>query len=152
MSDAILPLAQLAHAMPGRARLRVADRRGDAAYFASVAKGLSAIAGVRAVEVAPLTGSVLIQHSGPLARIGVAAQEARLFVVGEAPQAARAAPEVSIDPKGRRGAGALCSGAVANVEGERFAAGDHACFGMRAGWAESGRRMATAGMAISPNP
>jgi hypothetical protein len=85
--------------MPGRARLRVADRRGDAAYFASVAKGLSAIAGVRAVEVAPLTGSVLIQHSGPLARIGVAAQEARLFVVGEAPQAPRAAPEVSIDPK-----------------------------------------------------
>jgi hypothetical protein len=99
MNDAILPLAQVAHAMPGRARLRVADRRGDAAYFASVSKGLSAIAGVRNVEVAPLTGSVLIQHSGPLARIGAAAQEARLFAVGEAPQAARAAPEASIDPK-----------------------------------------------------
>jgi hypothetical protein len=99
MSDAALPLAQVAHAMPGRARLRVADRRGDAAYFASISKGLSAIAGVRAVEVAPLTGSVLIQHSGPLARIGVAAQEARLFVVGEAPQVARVAPEASLDPK-----------------------------------------------------
>jgi hypothetical protein len=49
--------------------------------------------------VAPLTGSVLIQHSGPLARIGVAAQEARLFVVGEAPHAARETPKVSIDPK-----------------------------------------------------
>ncbi|MGJ0451722.1 MAG: hypothetical protein ACR65T_00600 [Methylocystis sp.] len=99
MNDAILPLAQVAHAMPGRARLRVADRRGDTAYFASVSKGLSAIAGVRNVEVTPLTGSVLIQHSGPLARIGVAAQEARLFVVGEAPHAARETPEVSIDPK-----------------------------------------------------
>ena len=99
MNEAILPLAQVAHAMPGRARLRVADRRGDAAYFASVAKGLSAIAGVRNVEVAPMTGSVLIQHSGPLARIGVAAQEARLFAVGEAPQAAREAPAASIDPK-----------------------------------------------------
>ena len=99
MSDAGLPLAQVAHAMPGRARLRVADRRGDAAYFASVSKALSAIAGVRAVEVAPMTGSVLIQHSGPLARIGVAAQEARLFVVGEAPQAARGTAEFSIDPQ-----------------------------------------------------
>ena len=99
MSDAVLPLAQVAHAMPGRARLRVADRRGDAAYFASVSKGLSAIAGVRAVEVAPMTGSVLIQHSGPLARIGVAAREARLFVVGEAPQAARETAEFSIDPQ-----------------------------------------------------
>ncbi len=99
MNDAILPLAQVAHVMPGRARLRVADRRGDAAYFASVSKGLSAIAGVRNVEVAPLTGSVLIQHSGPLARIGAAAQEARLFVVGEAPHAARETPEFSIDPK-----------------------------------------------------
>ncbi|KAF0120947.1 MAG: hypothetical protein FD148_3375, partial [Methylocystaceae bacterium] len=26
MNEAILPLAQVAHAMPGRARLRVADR------------------------------------------------------------------------------------------------------------------------------
>jgi hypothetical protein len=34
-----------------------------------------------------------------LARIGAAAQEARLFVVGEAPHATRAEPEVSIDPK-----------------------------------------------------
>jgi hypothetical protein len=99
MNDAILPLAQVAHAMPGRARLRIADRRGDAAYFASVSKALSAIAGVRAVEVAPMTGSVLIQHSGPLARIGAAAQDARLFVVGEAPQAPREAAEISIDPQ-----------------------------------------------------
>ncbi|MBM3563214.1 MAG: hypothetical protein FJX16_08735 [Alphaproteobacteria bacterium] len=99
MSDAILPLAQVAHAMPGRARLRIADRRGDAAYFAGVSKALSAIAGVRAVEVAPMTGSVLIQHSGPLARIGVAAQEARLFIVGEAPAAPRETGEFSLDPK-----------------------------------------------------
>jgi hypothetical protein len=99
MGDAILPLAQVAHAMPGRARLRIADRRGDAVYFASVSKALSAIAGVRAVEVAPMTGSVLIQHSGPLARIGVAAKEARLFVVGEAPQIPRETAEISIDPK-----------------------------------------------------
>jgi hypothetical protein len=105
--------------MPGRARLRIADRRGDEAYFAAVAKALSAIAGVRAVDVAPMTGSVLIQHSGPLARIGVAAQEAQLFVVGEAPLAPREAPQVSIDPK-IVAALALAAAALWQMSRERF--------------------------------
>lgn len=95
-----LPFAAVAHAMPGRARLRIADRRGDAAFFASVATGLSHVAGVRNVEVSPLTGSVLIQHYGPFARIGDAAREARLFTVGGAPEASAVATEgVAIDPK-----------------------------------------------------
>ena len=99
MSDSHLPLAQLAHVMPGRARLRIADRRGDDAYFALVSKALSSIAGVRAVEVAPMTGSVLIQHNGPLARIGVAARDAQLFIVAEAPPTPRETTELSLDPK-----------------------------------------------------
>ncbi len=119
MSAATLPLAQVAHAMPGRARLRIADRRGDAAYFASVSKALSAIAGVRAVEVAPMTGSVLIQHSGPLARIGVAAQDAQLFVIGEAPRAPRETAEFSIDPQ-VVAALALFAAALWQMSRERF--------------------------------
>jgi hypothetical protein len=119
MSDASLPLALVAHAMPGRARLRIADRRGDAAYFASVSKALSAIAGVRAVETAPMTGSILIQHSGPLARIGVAAQEAQLFVVGEAPAAPRETAEFSINPQ-VVAALALFAAALWQMSRERF--------------------------------
>lgn len=119
MSATNLPLAEIAHAMPGRARLRIADRRGDAAFFASVASGLSAIAGVRAVEVAPLTGSVLIQHSGPLARIGVAAQEARLFAVSPPPTVAQAAPQIAIDPRIVVALG-LCAAALWQLSRERF--------------------------------
>ncbi len=118
MSQMNLPLAEIAHAMPGRARLRIADRRGDAAFFASVASGLSAIAGVRAVEVTPLTGSVLIQHSGPLARIGVAAEEARLFAVNGAP-VAQATPEIAFDPKIVVALG-LCAAALWQLSRERF--------------------------------
>jgi hypothetical protein len=82
MADA-LPMAEVVHAIPGRARLRIAERRGDAVFFASVATGLSTIAGVYNVQVRPLTGSLLIQHGPPLERIAVAAQEARLFTVGD---------------------------------------------------------------------
>ncbi|MGD9658380.1 MAG: HMA2 domain-containing protein [Methylocystis sp.] len=119
MSGESLPLAQVAHAMPGRARLRIADRRGDAAYFALVSKALSAIAGVRAVEVAPMTGSILIQHSGPLARIGVAAQEAQLFVVGEATATPRETTEFSINPQ-VVAALALLAAALWQMSRERF--------------------------------
>lgn len=119
MRDAALPHAEIAHAMPGRARLRIADRRGDDIFFASVAKGLSTIAGVRAVDVTPLTGSVLIQHNGPLARIGVAAKEARLFVMGGAPHVAQPAPAIAIDPKIVVALG-LCAAALWQFSRERF--------------------------------
>jgi hypothetical protein len=94
-----LPLAEIAHSMPGRARLRISDRRGDAAYFASVAASLSNMAGVYKVEVAPLTGSVLIQHSAPFDRIDAAGRDAGLFMIGEAAPAATPAPEIAFDPK-----------------------------------------------------
>jgi hypothetical protein len=94
-----LPIAMIVHAMPGRARLRIADRRGDPVFFASVATGLSTIRGVQKVEVRPLTGSILIQHGSPLARIAVAAQEARLFAVGDAGCVPPATAATSIDPK-----------------------------------------------------
>lgn len=97
--DEPLPLAEIAHETPGRTRLRISDRRGDAVFFAAVAAGVSAIPGVSEVKVAPLTGSVLIRHYGPLARIRAAAQEARLFVVGDAPPIARPSQAAAIDPK-----------------------------------------------------
>ena len=68
-----LPIARLVHTMPGRARLRIAERRGDEAFFAAIATGLSTLAGVYHVEVRPLTGSVVIAHGPPVGRIGAAA-------------------------------------------------------------------------------
>ncbi len=83
-----MPSARIAHAMPGRARLRLPDHRGDAGFFASVASGVSALPGVYKVETRPLSGSVLIQHFGPLDKLGDAARRAGLFsldTTGDAP-------------------------------------------------------------------
>ncbi len=87
-----LPQAAVIHAMEGRTRLRVAGRRGDAGFFASMAAGLSAIAGVRKVEVAPLTGGILILHDLPLPRIGEAAEKGGLFALID--------PAIERDPSG----------------------------------------------------
>jgi hypothetical protein len=94
-----LPVAQIVHAIPGRARLRIVERRGDTVFFASVASGLSTIPGVHKIEVRSLTGSILIQHGAPLERIGAAAQEARLFILGDTHSAPPAMPATSFDPK-----------------------------------------------------
>jgi hypothetical protein len=105
MVDA-LPRAEIIHAMPGRVRLRIAARRGDTVFFASVATGLAAIAGVQKVEVRPLTGSILIHHGAPLAQVGAAARKARLFVISEAapaplwpPPKWPVLPPLPIDPR-----------------------------------------------------
>jgi hypothetical protein len=65
----------------------VPSRKGDAVYFSSVRDALSASQGVDAVEVSPLTGSVLVRHSAPLAEIIDASRLRELFTIREDPQA-----------------------------------------------------------------
>jgi hypothetical protein len=98
MADA-LPFAEPIHAISGRTRLRIEERSGDGVFFASIATGLSAIRGVSHVDVRPLTGSIVIHHAAPLARIGLAAEEARLFVIADALSLPVSPPAVAIDPK-----------------------------------------------------
>lgn len=98
MPDA-LPLAEPVHSIPGRSRLRIDARRGDSVFFASIATGLAAIGGVTRVDVRPLTGSVVIHHGPPLARIGIAAEEARLFSMTKPVDAAASATALAIDAK-----------------------------------------------------
>jgi hypothetical protein len=74
-----LPQAQLVHAMPGRSRLRIPERRGDPVFFASLASGLSTLQGVKKVDVSPLTGSILIHHDVPFEGLAKAAEDVRLF-------------------------------------------------------------------------
>jgi hypothetical protein len=95
----VLPLAEIVHAIPGRARLRISGRRGDSVFFAAVATGLSTISGVRKVDIRPLTGSILIEHTQPLTQLGTAAQEARLFLLENAPPASPPICAIPIDPK-----------------------------------------------------
>jgi hypothetical protein len=97
--NSFLPFAATIHAIPGRTRLRIEARRGDDFFFASIATGLSSIAGVDHVEVRALTGSVLIQHSAPLARIAEAVAQARMFTMVEAEPPRRQAPTAPLDAK-----------------------------------------------------
>jgi hypothetical protein len=117
MADA-LPMAEVVHAIPGRARLRIAERRGDAVFFASIATGLSTITGVYKVEVRPLTGSLVIQHGPPLERIALAAQEARLFTVGNATCVPPPTAPAHFDPKMMVGLGLGALGLWQLTEGK----------------------------------
>lgn len=96
--EAGLPIAEIAHAMPGRARLRFPDRLGDSAFFASVSSGLLTLPGVSKVAARPFTGSVLIEHGDTLENVSGAARDAGLFAVGKAPHASTE-PPVEIDPQ-----------------------------------------------------
>jgi hypothetical protein len=91
--------------MPGRTRLRVAGRRGDGVYFASVATGLSALPQVLTIDVRPLTGSILILHGESLAGIAEAARKSGLFAISDTDVAPAPTPSVSINPRIALGAG-----------------------------------------------
>lgn len=103
MADA-LALAEIAHCMQGRTRLRIAVRRGDTAFFDALAAGLAAHPGITAVTVTALTGSVLVRHCADFEEIAAVAEKAGLFRLAGAaspqiPPAPVEAPRLGIDPK-----------------------------------------------------
>lgn len=56
----MIPVARVEHASPGRLRLRIVGRRGQADYFETVRGRLAQEASVREVHIDPRTGSVLL--------------------------------------------------------------------------------------------
>jgi hypothetical protein len=60
------PLARavIEHRLPGRMRLRIAGKRGDAAFFRNAETRLAAAPGVSRVRASPLTGGILVEHGG----------------------------------------------------------------------------------------
>ncbi|MBB4189341.1 hypothetical protein GGE07_006023 [Sinorhizobium terangae] len=57
--------AQIIHRARGRVRIRIPARRHHAAYFNELRANLLACEGVLAVQVNPLTATVLIEHNEP---------------------------------------------------------------------------------------
>jgi len=57
------PLARVAHALPGRKRIRIDGKRGDIAYFAMLEKKLAECPGVGTVTTDPRTGTALVSHT-----------------------------------------------------------------------------------------
>lgn len=85
------PFAQLVHQMNGRVRLRIPARKGDHSYFAQLESRLAAHKDVAAVEVNPLTGSVLIRHRGNAMTVIAYATQQQLFTLTPTSEAANVA-------------------------------------------------------------
>jgi hypothetical protein len=78
-------VAQCVHAVPGRVRYRILERRGDAEFFRGVQELLRQHDGIQTVAVNAATASILVHHTGEADEIAAAAQAAGLFEVAPMP-------------------------------------------------------------------
>lgn len=74
-----LPRARVSHRLPGRVRLRVPQRRGEADWFADTVLELAMARGVKAAKGDHRLGSLLIVHEAPLEQIAATARRRGLF-------------------------------------------------------------------------
>jgi hypothetical protein len=63
------PDAEIAHSSRTRLRIRIPSRKGDAAYFMTIAERFSGCEGIEDIEVNPRTASLLFIHETDAARI-----------------------------------------------------------------------------------
>lgn len=75
--------AYVIHRAPGRARLKIPERRNDRRFFAELAERMTGCAGVERIEANPTTGSVLVMHAGEFEPILEFAREQRIFAPAE---------------------------------------------------------------------
>lgn len=87
------PIATIQHQIPGRLRLRIPACRGDVSFFHGIVQALSKLPGVEKLDAIPLTGSIIIRHSGSAQAIAAAATEQGLFEIG--PEEPKEAPAPS---------------------------------------------------------
>lgn len=92
MASPSVPAARIVHRTPGRLRLRIAERIGDAAWFDEAALSLAMARGIIGVRTAARTGSILISHRGEAAAIIDEAVRAGLFTLADADDPAGDAP------------------------------------------------------------
>ncbi|SOD40581.1 hypothetical protein [Nitrosovibrio sp. Nv4] len=96
----MIPAARLVHALPGRKRIRIAEKRGDEKYFASLENDLAACPGILAVDANVLTGSVLVRHAADDLQVWGYAAERELFrITNDDPGAPAVTQPTVSDPK-----------------------------------------------------
>ena len=78
--------ASVTHRLPGRTRLRIPARRGDAAFFERTIEQARALPSVRAARANPVTASLLLEHEGEIEPI---AAELGLGIAAPLPPARR---------------------------------------------------------------
>jgi hypothetical protein len=85
-------VAVVEHQLTGRLRLRIATRRGDISFFERIVQALSKHPDVNELAANPLTGGILVLHSGPARAITDLAVEQGLFkIAGNPPKKPRPA-------------------------------------------------------------
>lgn len=89
----MIPIATIQHQIPGRLRLRIPARRGDVSFFHHMVQALSKLPSIAELSAVPLTGSIIIRHSGSAQAIAAAATEQGLFEIG--PEEPKKAPSPS---------------------------------------------------------
>ncbi len=75
----MIPEAIVCHSTPGRFRVKVPSRKGNAAYFSNLKDHFTHLEGIKEVEANALTGSVVFTHTADLKAISVFAEEYSLF-------------------------------------------------------------------------
>lgn len=80
--------AEIAHLTPGRVRLRVGSRRGDALFFVEAGRRLAELPGVTGISTNRHSQSITIRHDGTF----------RLESVSAALAAAAAVPPMHVPP------------------------------------------------------
>ena len=81
----MLPAGYIAHRIGDRVRVRIPERKGDAAYFMRVERDLTACERVIYVEANPLTASILLRYAGANDDLRRDAINLGLFAIEEMP-------------------------------------------------------------------
>jgi hypothetical protein len=119
----MLPDAEIIHALPGRARLRVGARRRDSEWLAAAAAALRNAPGVEDVTASALTGSLLVRHRGELEEVVKWAETQELFRVVQPAEASRsdAAAPAADEPHAARLLTPLLDPRILRLLGQRVA-------------------------------
>jgi hypothetical protein len=75
--------AVIVHQIPGRARLLVRGRRGDAAYFSDLSESFGRFENVQSARTNPTTGSITLEFIGDLEALLRQAEESDLLTITE---------------------------------------------------------------------
>ncbi|MGZ4998324.1 MAG: HMA2 domain-containing protein [Methylobacter sp.] len=70
MNKASSPSAYIKHHLPGRVRLKIPQKKGDAGYFDRIAELFADFPGITQLQLNPTAASVLICHDGTEAQFG----------------------------------------------------------------------------------
>jgi hypothetical protein len=110
-----LPDAFVEHKLPGRTRLRVASRIGDAAFFARVQTAMADLPGFRSVRTHVYCGGIILQYAGGIDILRAFARDRQLFEI--VPEPERGQPSGRVSPAYMPSRGQALSFAAAGMAG-----------------------------------